>query len=271
MAQLTRSAGISGLSAVSPPATNRLSKSPFLSRRELLESLFHRRVVITESDEDRAIYQLVAERQHARTDAAFVHAHGQQNLSVVVELLRSAEIPGCVVADLDVLKTRPAFVELVRAATGKEPQPSWLTTRDKLEASVRERVRNRELSINASEMEEALRGFAGGGEIIGADAFDQPTEPADAERARENWARVRERGLDAIEDDFRPWVEQLLDELQAAGIFIVPKGQLQGWIDFGDQQSREDWFFNAAGDLDLGECPGDLESFVGQVLDYLDR
>lgn len=257
--RIQRVANRTSLEPVSSDAARALVRSRFLSDREVLDCLFRGRVIVTQSDEDRAIYDLVARRNHGSFEAAFVHAHGQQNLNVVLRTLRKAELPACVIADMNVLDSRARFSELVTAASGSPPRPSWLTTRDKLEQSLSKQLCPRTLAVNTREIESLLDRFARGDEV----AVDKPGVP---HGPAEHWVRIREHGIDAVDDDLRPWVEQLMDELHSVGVFLVPKGQLQGWIDFGGGQSREDWFFNAVSDLELGECPVDLEVFVGQVV-----
>ena len=88
--------------------------------------------------------------------------------------------------------------------------------------------------------------------------------------AQQKQQQVREVGLDAIDDDLRPWGEQLMDELRPLGIFLVGHGCLESWIHFGTPLSRADWFFNALQEIDRGECPVPLETFVGAMLDHLD-
>ena len=88
--------------------------------------------------------------------------------------------------------------------------------------------------------------------------------------AQQRQQQIREVGLDAIDDGLRPWVEQLMDELRPLGIFIVGNGCLESWMQFGTPLSRADWFFNALQEIDRGECPVPLETFVGAMLDHLD-
>lgn len=267
--RLKRSSNRTDLEPVSSEATRALMKSPFLSGREVLDCLMRRRVVVTQSDEDRAVYELVARRSYGAFDVGFVHAHGQQNLSVVLRTLRKAELPACVIADMNVLDSRARFSELVTAVCGSPPRPSWLMTRDKLEHSLTQRMGRRALAVNTREIESLLDRFARGEDVPGSLQGEPEREGQSLANPAEHWQRLQQLGIDAVDDDLRPWVEQLMDELHGVGLFLVPKGQLQGWIDFGGPQSREDWFFNAVSDLELGECPADLDVFVGQVVHHL--
>jgi len=103
-----------------PDATARLLSSesvrtlmtdPLLRSVKVLEALFYRCAVITESDSDRALYDEINHRleqasdQYAR-DAVFLNAHNKQTIGRVVGLLRGIGIPAAAVVDIDILKGR---------------------------------------------------------------------------------------------------------------------------------------------------------------------
>ena len=259
---LARQGDHTRIQSIPPQALGPLSRSPFLSDAELVNCLFRQQVVVAPSDEDRAIYQRVAEQLHTDSSVAFVHAHGQSNVAPVAQLLKKAGLRVASIVDMDIFSSEQAFMELVMNLTGDQPLTTWLSTRDKMAKSVSE-ASPQAIREDAEDVEAFLEQIQAGQADELVEASRLQTKPS-----ADVWQTIREQGLDGLSEDLRPWVEQLLDELQQKGIFVVPKGQLQGWIDFGGLQSREDWFFNAVHEMEIEECPGDLQVFVSQTIDY---
>ena len=247
--------------SITPEAVGPLARSPFLADSEVVRCFFRQHVVVTQSDEDRAIYQMVAERLHNEATVAFVHAHGQSNVAPVTQLLKAADLPVASIVDMDIFANEQAFTELVTSVTGDPPLATWLSTRDKIAKSISSSSKQA-IREDAKDVEAFLGKIQKGQGDLAKESRLPARQPEAA------WQAIRAQGLDALKEELRPWAEQLLDELQQKGIFVVPKGQLQGWIDFGGRQSREDWFFNAVHEMEIEECPGDLQVFVSQAIDY---
>lgn len=82
------------------------------------------------------------------------------------------------------------------------------------------------------------------------------------------WAKVKSKGVSAINEELRPQVEQLINELQEIGIFVVPVGELEGWINVGTRKKNK-WIVPALEFLQNETTPEDLVSFVRTVKDKL--
>lgn len=266
--QLKRAGSRTRFRTVPAKAVRAITKSPLLSQRQAVDCLFASGVVVTQADEDRAVYETVARQSHEDDGISFVHAHGRANLTLVTNLLTQAGIPAGVIADFDVLEDATAFAELVKALTGQEPPISWMSYRDKLASRLENEWDRDTLAASRREVEEFLEQF-------NRERAEGPSLPRPNDQPAPNkttpWRVLARQGLDAVPDDLRPWLEQLVDEMQQQGLFVVPKGRLEGWIDFGGSLSRDDWFFNAMSDLRRGDCPADLSMFVDQALARLER
>ena len=243
-----------------------LYKSPFFSEHELVGILFTGRAIVLQDATEATFYKTIALRQDGEVTVSFVNAHGRQNISFMAKLLRDVGIPICVVADWSSLDSRNNLESLVKSVTGELPLQAWYSTRDKLEQQIGCRWSRASLSIASREVEDFLD------RMSDENGLETPSRPNGALKSDESvldWEMLCQVGIDAVNDDFRPWLEQLFDELQEVGIFIVPIGQLQGWLDFGADMSKPDWFFNAMSELEMSECPTNLELFVSRMIDYL--
>jgi len=87
----------------------KLMTDPLLRSTKVLEALFYRGAVVTESDSDRALYDEINSRldrdsdQYVR-DSIFLNAYNKQTIRRIVKLLRGMGIPAAAVVDIDILK-----------------------------------------------------------------------------------------------------------------------------------------------------------------------
>lgn len=250
-----------------PPEIGRtLARFPLFSAQSALRCLFDRGVILVAEESDRIVYRTVAERFLRIQDVGFIHAHGGRNLAHAARILRRAQLPTCVAADLDVFQSEQNYSELVKALSQNPPPQPWLATRERLVSHVEGWFDQQELSTSASEVEVFLDQLKQGG--IAADAVSK----SDTARrdARTKWDRLRQEKLRVLPAELRVWVEELLDEMKRIGLFVSPKGHLQAWMEFGGAEAdREAWFNRAIQALDRGECPADLRAFVAEVTAFL--
>ncbi|MBB74796.1 MAG: hypothetical protein CMJ75_09815 [Planctomycetaceae bacterium] len=261
------------IKTVTAVEAQRMTESVLMSSESITSCLFSRRAVIVGTTEEKAIYERVAQQQFGRYDVTFMHSQSPQNLPGVMRELVAARIPVCAIAELELLGSPDRFVELVEAASTNGIESTWLGTCDRFTRMCDGPGMKAAASVSIRQMESELLKISTGechiaesGETLHDDAVNGDS----ISYAQQKRKQVRESGLDAVDDDFRPWVEQLMDELRAVGVFLVGQGCLESWIQFEAPFSKADWFFNALQEIDRGECPVHLETFVGAVLDYLD-
>ena len=53
------------------------------------------------------------------------------------------------------------------------------------------------------------------------------------------------------------------------GIFVVPVGELEGWIDV-DIKQKNKWIIPALNKIHSGDSPGGLKNFIKEVLSYFE-
>jgi len=79
---------------------------------------------------------------------------------------------------------------------------------------------------------------------------------------------VKKQGTSYFTGDQLDTVKCLIKELAKVGVFVVPCGELEQWIDTGVSKGRE-WNRKALEKLQAEDCPPELEFFMQQVIDFL--
>ncbi|HET6763109.1 MAG TPA: ATP-binding protein [Longimicrobiaceae bacterium] len=123
-----------------------LMRDPLLRSTGVLNALFHDGAIVCEADADRVFYQeinerLLAARAGGADGSVFLNAQNKQTIRRIVRPLRQMGIPAAAVVDLDILKGREDFRDLLKAAFVPsifwEP---WEETR----ARIQQKLRNEE-------------------------------------------------------------------------------------------------------------------------------
>ncbi|MGE3779081.1 MAG: hypothetical protein AB7F89_17985 [Pirellulaceae bacterium] len=264
---------------VPPDVGKALALFPLFSAQNALGAMFQRGVVLTPEESDRIFYQSVAERTLPAANLAFLHVHGPRNLAFAARILRRARLPVSVIAELDIFQSESSYSDLVKSISQAEPPAPWLATRERRASHVEGWFDEQELSSTAHEVESFLDQFRKAPDTSAApSAADVPastdSSPGAAGRntpasTRAKWDRLRREKLASLPVELRVWVEELITEMKRAGIFVSPKGRLQGWIAGPTAEDKEIWFNRALQALDRNECPAELRAFVAEVAAYV--
>lgn len=83
---------------------DQLRNDPLLSSQGILNTIFHRGVVVCEGDSDSIIYRTVAMAELNNAELFFIHAHDKTRIDRVSGLLNSGNIPVAAISDIDILK-----------------------------------------------------------------------------------------------------------------------------------------------------------------------
>jgi hypothetical protein len=93
-------------------------------------------------------------------------------------------------------------------------------------------------------------------------------------RKLDRMGRLKSNAPDPLPESIRVPLEALVHQLRSEGLFVVPVGELEGWLaDRGIKASKQNkwaWANEAASLIrDLGSQPDDIWQFMGQVGAYL--
>ena len=82
------------------------------------------------------------------------------------------------------------------------------------------------------------------------------------------WTRIKANGISVLKEPNFSEAKQLLLDLKALGVFVVPGGELESWINLGTKRKNK-WIGPAVEQISAGNCPSPLKEFVADIFDYL--
>lgn len=262
--RLNREASVTVYTKIGQNETKQLARSPLLSSQRVLEAIFHKGVVVCEADADRAFYQVTMDKQFGSPNILFIHAHNKQSIAKVVDLLRQAAIPTCVIVDIDLLNTSSDLKKLLAAFGREEGRDRVIELQRQIAQSVELREERQVLDALGEQVSELL-------EQIKKGDHDLSGVRGALERIRKNasrWAEIKTRGVDCLPEDERATARELLGRLQDAGLFVVPVGELESWIDLGTRRKNK-WIVLALSAIGQGQCTDELRKFLAAVLRFM--
>lgn len=262
--RLSRSGNTTTYAQIPSEITSELATDPVLSSQRILSSIFFKGVVVCEADADRAVYQAVAHVEHEEQGFFFVHAHNKQTIPRVVQALRGAGVPVCAIVDIDVLNSLADLGHLLEALTEPSDLPRIEQLRAKVATAV-EGMSEDELLANVTADVLKLAGQlqAGDHNLSGAKgALNRLRKSAS------KWTSLKAGGIAALPVRLRPTARAVLKRSKTYGLFVVPKGELESWIDVGTRRKRK-WVIRALRSIGDGDTPKDLRDFVGEVIAFL--
>lgn len=238
-----------------------LSSSPLLSSQPVLESIFHRGVVVCEGDSDRLYYQSIATRAHDEHEVQFLHAHNKQTLKDVISLLRAASIPCAAIADIDLLNS-DADLRALLESFGHSPPPNECMDERNTVATEVEGRSDEDILAGVSESIQELQHQLENGEhtVSGARSALRRIDSSSMK-----WNAIKRNGVDSLEEPTRSHANDLISRLADLGIFVVPVGELESWVDVGTRRKKE-WIVLALTSLASDGAPNEVSEFIGRVI-----
>lgn len=201
---------------------------PLLRHSNILDGLFHEMTVVCESDADCRFYSAVIDALYSGTDLRkpdilFTHCGGKARLPVVIRALREVDVPVRAVADFDMLSDEHPFRAVVEAlgAEWAAIESDWRI--------VKAAVDSKRPDLNTSDVKREVN------ELLDAVKADILPEKVRSDmrivlRKSNAWSVAKLVGKTFVPsgDPMRA-CERLLAQLKAAGLHIVPVGELEGF------------------------------------------
>lgn len=117
--RITREDDTNSFSILGNEAFSKVWSDPLLKHSNIMSSLFHRSVVLCESDSDCQMYSIienhVKQTEGKYSEVLFIHCGGKQRMSKGIFALRSLNITLKVIADIDVLNNENTFRSIVES------------------------------------------------------------------------------------------------------------------------------------------------------------
>ncbi len=250
---------------ISAETNTKLSKSPILSSQRVLESIFHKGVVICEADADRALYQGVASVELNNQEILFIHAHNKQTIKDIATVLKDSKIPTCAIADIDILNSKEDLKKLLDSLSDSDSTELLKhqikiikTMADAPESEIFERLKKSvsEFQKQLGEDKHTLSGAKSALKRI--------------EHETTKWAVIKDKGISEFPKEVSSIAHSIVNNAKKQGLFIVPVGELEGWIDFGTKQKNK-WIIPALEVVYAKKTPKELIQFVKEGIDYINN
>lgn len=117
--RITREDDTNHFSILNNSEFSQVWNDPLLKYSNIMASLFHKSVVLCESDSDCKLYSIVEshikQKEGKYSETLFIHCGGKHRMAKIVKALRSLNISVKLIPDIDVLNDQEAFKAIVEA------------------------------------------------------------------------------------------------------------------------------------------------------------
>jgi len=206
-----------------------LWSDPLLRYSNILDGLFHEKVIICEADGDARFYSAIADalsdnRGGKNLDIMFTHCGGKDRVPMVIRALRNLNVPVSCALDIDVIRDRAKFKDLVESTGGEwiSIEPQWKLVVDAVGRTVPKRLTG-----------DVVRDISLVLQSVTSDQFpdDAAKQVELAMRATSPWKALKAFGKAAIPPGDPTRAFSRLDALlRSSGIYLVSEGELEGFV-----------------------------------------
>jgi hypothetical protein len=266
--RLVRDGAVNRASVLPAERLRELWQDPLLRYSNVLDGLFHRGVVVTESDGDSRFYAAVLNA--ARDDGGlqphdllFTQSGGKQRLPTVLRALTAVGVPVSVVVDFDIFQTLNLLKELVTLLGG-----DWAhheTDARVVAASIESSGSAPSITVVREELS-ALLDHSDGTELT----RDQAKRIRAITRIDDAWRRAKQGGESVVaQGEPSGRLQTIMASMAELGIFVVPVGELERWIpeiaDHGPQ-----WVSSALEQRKHDDADSPVAHFMTKVAAHFD-
>ena len=117
--RITRDGKTNHFSILNNAEFNKVWSDPLLKYSNIMASLFHKSVVLCESDSDCKMYSIIEshikQKQQKYSETLFIHCGGKHRMSKIIQALRSLNVAVTTIVDIDILNDEAIFNGIVEA------------------------------------------------------------------------------------------------------------------------------------------------------------
>ena len=238
--------------------------NPVLSSQRVIEGIFHKGVVICEADADRAVYQSVASIcYNSNREILFIHAHNKQTLAPVARVLKETGTPVAAIADIDILRVDKDTEDIYEVLAGYPLEQEFKDRQKSLCSYIDSRPEAEVLNALKSNVDELKNQLNNGEHTL--DGARSALKRLLKEATK--WSTFKREGIKALNEDQQANALYLIDGFSKVGLFVVPVGELEGWIDLGTHKKNK-WIVPALEEINNQKTPKELKKFIGDILNF---
>ena len=242
-----------------------ISKDPLMKYSSVLSGVFHRRVIICESDADCMFYNSLLDVPSVHCgphpDALFIHANGKHRMAIQASALMALGVWVDAIVDIDILQSKDDLRKLFEALGG-----DWLRVKDDA-VNIKKAIQQSGRQSSAGAVIENIKKVLAG--IQPAAEFPDSAKQSINALLRDvsPWSLVKRSGESGIPaGQTVNSYTRLKSVLQSKGLWIVPVGELEGFCrNIGGHGPKWVQRVIAEYDLEKSEELHDARQFITQV------
>jgi energy-coupling factor transporter ATP-binding protein EcfA2 len=229
--RLSREIDINHVKQLDNADISKFWRDPLLRFSNILDGLFHDKVVVTEADGDCRFFSALADANAISTpgglrepDVLFTPTFGKDRLLGIVKALRAIGVPTVAVTDFDFLNSAERVEAFYLALEGTD----WARLQPLLN-QVTQAVESRRRLLDATLLKPFIEGILN--KTTGTTLDDKDAEEIRKRLKLESpWDEMKQLGVNGLPNGpvYTACV-QLLTTLDAVGLFIVRKGELESF------------------------------------------
>ncbi|WP_263367549.1 ATP-dependent nuclease [Edaphobacter bradus] len=226
--RLQRDRGVNLVRELDKGLVKRISTDSIMRFSSVLSGVFHKRVIICESDSDCMLYSTILDIPSVHgvesPDVLFVQANGKHRLAMLAETLRALDVTVDVIADIDVLNDLTVLKRLVASLGG-----DWNLIEPHAKA-VKASIETAVTWLDAKEVTKRIQEILRTPQEAGAFSTKLREEIFGILGKSSPWSVVKSAGETAIaQGDATKHYQELRNMCNSVGLWIVPVGEAEGF------------------------------------------
>lgn len=226
--RLDRVGNVNKINLLHSSDINEIWKDSLLRHSNILSGLFHKKVVICESDSDCRFYSAVLEaitdkEQIPNTDILFIHCGGKHRIPVVVKALQKLNVPTLVVTDFDVLNNESPLKHIFENLGG-----DWDNVKDRWKI-VKQKIEEKRPELLTDDVKTGINNILNS---ITDRSFpkEQSSNIQNILKKASPWSEAKSNGVSYIPSgDPTKLYNEIKIEFEKRGLFIVEVGELENY------------------------------------------
>ena len=226
--RITRNDDVNSFAVLSNEDIDEVWNDPLLKYSNIMSGLFHKSVVLCESDSDCKLYSIVdnyiKQVEGKYSETLFIHCGGKHRMAKIIAAMRALNIDIRLITDIDILNDETVFKRTIEAYNIEwtQIQTHYNNIVSNLHSSKEFINRNEARTLinevlNASSNKELYSG--------------EIKSIREAIRTTSKWDGIKASGVTAIPAGYATTSFNAIDAiLREKGIYIVPVGELEGFV-----------------------------------------
>lgn len=226
--RIDRSGDKTDVNVLNKETFDEIWKDPILRHSNIMDGLFHKKVVICESDSDCKFYSVLhahmGEKEGRYPEVLFVHSGSKQRLYVLVEALKKLNVDARAVPDIDILNQTEIIKKLFESCGGK-----WSEKVADALKKIEQSMPNIPEYHTRQEIKEQLNAILdkSADEDVRKEDLDKMAKIL---KQKSKWNAFKDGGINTLKGEAFDSLQYLLGEFAKVGLHPVPCGQLESFV-----------------------------------------